>query len=262
MPLSDVKKRGKAEKSADKKPKSSRPSKTATHNIGRTLAGHVVSGDNGDDDDDSGDYVPPEKDEESDKDSDLQDVDEDELDPDVQESIDDEGNIVRIVGGKAMSDQEILDSIHASPTYRKMREFKKQRWVSQHKKMKSDAKDAEDDPDDEIIEVDCREDDDSGARYAMLPVTDVDDIRGGVFKTGLGYTFEGKRSVWEIDKMRLKVKYDSGEKDHMGRPVWKEKEQLAAKIFADGSIAVRKREKGQPEEEPNGQRSNKKKRSE
>lgn len=78
----------------------------------------------------------------------------------------------------------------------------------------------------------------------MLPVTDVDDIQGGIFKTGLGHTFEGKGSVYEVAKMRIKVKYDSGRKDHKGKTVWDEKEQIAAKIFADGSIAVRKRAMG------------------
>lgn len=77
-------------------------------------------------------------DEENDGDySNIMSEDEDELAAEVHELIDKEGEVVRVVGDKLIADEEVLDSILASDSYKKMKEFKKARWLSQYKEMVS-----------------------------------------------------------------------------------------------------------------------------
>ena len=182
-----------------------------------------------------------------DEDSDVMSVDEAEMTVEMQDLIDQDNETV--------SDDQLLEEIRSSVAFKKLTAFQKARtyealqtWVSIHSppaapytlimsQQEEEALEAEKDPDDGVLDWDH---DNPEASYAMLPVTatDVDDKAAGTFKYDPGHIYSDGRVEWEIAKMKIKLKREviiDGEKTVV------EEIKTAAKVFADGSIAVRKR---------------------
>ncbi|KAF2129221.1 hypothetical protein P153DRAFT_385440 [Dothidotthia symphoricarpi CBS 119687] len=104
-------------------------------------------------------------DSDSDADSGCMTVIDGELPEGMEEFFKPDGTVGMVMGGKPLSDDELLDQIRSSEEYKHMMGFKKARFIDHYREMRINALDAINDPDEEIVDFDAEDPD---ARYVMI----------------------------------------------------------------------------------------------
>ncbi|KAJ4363127.1 hypothetical protein N0V83_010247 [Neocucurbitaria cava] len=183
-----------------------------------------------DDEDDEGNdrgYAPMLGDYE---DSDVMSVDEEDMTADMEELVDLDGSLIHVLSRDTMDNSELLDDIRSSKTYKKMAASNKVRSKKALKDTEQkQAPEVENDPDAPELSL------------AKLPlmVTDVNDRVAGAFKYDLSHANDKEQVEWDILTIKIKMKRKTLID---GKQKVEQEIKMAAKIFEDGSIAVRQRE--------------------